>query len=949
MSKLRKSGATAAVAVAATTASMMVALPASAHPAPAPHVAGAHAKAPGKAELRSVRQRQRQQAAAVKPAPHFAASSATVFTVNTTNDTSLADPAGTTCADTDGNCSLRAAVEAANNLAQPVQIALDATNYPLSSGAALEVTNPAGTSIVGKGAGATQIQGAGTASVIREAPVDATSPSPLLFVSGTTLTGGSATDGGGLDIGYTYSGGTYIGATAVLDRIKVAGNTASSEGGGICAEYLGTVYLTNSTVANNVAPEGGGIYSDYTTLQLNQTKITHNSTTAGSTGYGGGIYLYGGVNDITAGSITNNTAGDTSDFGEGGGIYDYEGDTTLSGVAVNGNTAADGGYGGGIYVYYDLLDVTGGTISHNTASGVDGSGGGLYVDSSAQVGLHGVTMDADTTEGAASDARGGGAIFDYGYYNGNQLTIDSGTTITGANNSAVYLWAYEGGIDASIDASTLAGNTNTSDNLSSAGCGGAICGYAYDGSLRLDITRSSLHDNTAASDYAAGALSVYADEYGSTAANITSTTFQSNSAGPGGYGGAAGFYNNGYYSPVSVRMAHNSFIGNTAGTADVNGEGYGGALAVYDYAALTDIGSTFRGNRAVGDSSEGGALFNESYQSERLIGTKFLGNSAGTSSYGGAIYSSNYYGDDFRGVTISGNRATYGGGFYGDSDAYQASFDRSTISGNTAGSATEPGQGGGIYVADATLALKNTTVTGNTAKSTADTPGQGGGIWAEYGIPEMHYSTVSGNTAQLGGGYYTAMPTGAMLASIVSGNHTPGGAEQDCAGATTPALNSLGSNVLGQRACVTGLQTGDVVSKNPGLRPLANNGGPTQTLGLTAKSPAIDRGGYDCPATDQRGAPRAAASCDAGAYEFAPGAVNRVQPARGKAGTKITVSGSGFTFTRTVLIGGKKARHKIVSDRQLIAWAPRHRAGQVAVVVYTADGAGKQGQFTYTS
>ena len=885
--------------------------------------------------------------AATKPAPRFSANAATAFTVNTTDDTSLADPAGTTCADVNGNCSLRAAVEAANNLAKPVQIVLGATTYPLSSGTELDVTNPGGTSIVGQGAGATKIQGAGSAGLIHEAPVDAASLGPLLFVSGTTLTGGAATDGGALDVGYAYSGSTYIGATAVLDRVTVVENSATSEGGGIAAEYLGTIYLTNSTVANNVAPDGGGIYSDYATLQITRTKITHNSTTAGQNGYGGGLYLYGGVNDITAGSISNNTAGDASYDGEGGGIYDYEGDTTLSGVAVNGNTATDGGYGGGLYVYYDILDVTGGTISHNTVSGVDGSGGGLYVDSSAQVGLHGVTMDADTTEGAASNGEGGGAIFDYGYSNGNQLTIDSGTAITGANNSAVYLYAYEGAIDASIDSSTLAGNTNASENLSSAGCGGAICGYAYDGNLRLDITRSGVHDNAATSGYAAGAITAYADEYGSTAANITSTTFRSNSAGPDGYGGAAGFYNSGYYSPVSIRMAHNSFIGNKAGTDDVNGEGYGGALAVYDYAALTDIGSTFRGNHAVGDGSDGGALFNESYQSERLVGTKFLGNSAGTASSGGAIYSSNYYGDDLRGVTIAGNRATYGGGFYGDSDAYQASFDRSTISGNTAGSGTEAGQGGGIYVADATLALNNTTVAGNTAKSTADTAGQGGGIWAQYGIQELQYSTVSGNTAQQGGGYYTAMPTGAMLASIVSGNHAPGGTEQDCAGASSPALNSIGSNVVGQRACVTGLQSGDVVTKNPGLLPLANNGGPTQTLGLTAKSPAIDRGGYNCPATDQRGEPRSAASCDAGAYERASGAVNRVQPARGKAGTKITISGSGFTFTRTVLIGGRKARHKIVSDRQLIAWAPRHRPGQVAVVVNTPDGAGAQGQFTY--
>jgi hypothetical protein len=49
-----------------------------------------------------------------------------------------------------------------------------------------------------------------------------------------------------------------------------------------------------------------------------------------------------------------------------------------------------------------------------------------------------------------------------------------------------------------------------------------------------------------------------------------------------------------------------------------------------------------------------------------------------------------------------------------------------------------------------------------------------------------------------------------------------------------------------------------------------DNGGPTQTRALAAGSAAIDAGGA-CTATDQRGVARpAGASCDSGAYEFAP-------------------------------------------------------------------------------
>lgn len=69
---------------------------------------------------------------------------------------------------------------------------------------------------------------------------------------------------------------------------------------------------------------------------------------------------------------------------------------------------------------------------------------------------------------------------------------------------------------------------------------------------------------------------------------------------------------------------------------------------------------------------------------------------------------------------------------------------------------------------------------------------------------------------------------------------------------------------------------------DPGLLPLANNGGATQTHALRSDSPAVDQGTgvtsatfFDCPATDQRGFTRpvdgdgdGTADCDIGAFEF---------------------------------------------------------------------------------
>jgi hypothetical protein len=57
------------------------------------------------------------------------------------------------------------------------------------------------------------------------------------------------------------------------------------------------------------------------------------------------------------------------------------------------------------------------------------------------------------------------------------------------------------------------------------------------------------------------------------------------------------------------------------------------------------------------------------------------------------------------------------------------------------------------------------------------------------------------------------------------------------------------------------------------LKPLANNGGPTMTLGLPRSSPAVNSGGLpagsSCPAADQRGESRPwGPACDIGAYKL---------------------------------------------------------------------------------
>ena len=78
------------------------------------------------------------------------------------------------------------------------------------------------------------------------------------------------------------------------------------------------------------------------------------------------------------------------------------------------------------------------------------------------------------------------------------------------------------------------------------------------------------------------------------------------------------------------------------------------------------------------------------------------------------------------------------------------------------------------------------------------------------------------------------------------------------------------------------------IKVDPKLAPLAENGGPTQTMRLQPGSPAIDQvptSGAGCPPTDQRGVIRpGGTACDIGSYEIAPpqattGPASEIRPA----------------------------------------------------------------------
>jgi hypothetical protein len=215
-------------------------------------------------------------------------------------------------------------------------------------------------------------------------------------------------------------------------------------------------------------------------------------------------------------------------------------------------------------------------------------------------------------------------------------------------------------------------------------------------------------------------------------------------------------------------------------------------------------------------------------------------------------------------VTFRNNTATIGGGaivlFDGTVTVDSCTFDGNTTDLTGAGGF---GRGGAILVLVASdLHIVNSTLTNNRSF-------QGGAILSDTGHDVIVVNaTIAGNSAQIGGGIALGSSSFAStfrLKNTIVSNNSGG----NCATAlANPTWNDQGGNVVYPDNTCPGLVA------DPKLGPLANNGGPTQTMALLAGSAAIDRAanclGLNAQplTTDQRGFPRPQGSaCDSGAYE----------------------------------------------------------------------------------
>jgi Bacterial Ig-like domain (group 3) len=242
-----------------------------------------------------------------------------------------------------------------------------------------------------------------------------------------------------------------------------------------------------------------------------------------------------------------------------------------------------------------------------------------------------------------------------------------------------------------------------------------------------------------------------------------------------------------------------------------------------------------------GNTSTGGGINNQGVLT--LTGCRISGNSVnGTNSLGGGI---------LNGTTTGATTLT---------------ITNSTISGNSTNGSNSIG--GGIVNSTgsgtATLTITNSTMSGNSANGGGNF---GGGIYNSAGggtaTVTITNSTMSGNSASsAGGGIYIAgsgTVTVKLSNTIVAGNTRSGPTPDDIQGTVDPSssFNVIGTGGAG--GLTNGVNNNQVGVANALLAPLANYGGPTQTLALLPGSPALNAGSNTLAnnaglTTDQRGA-----------------------------------------------------------------------------------------------
>jgi CSLREA domain-containing protein len=259
----------------------------------------------------------------------------------------------------DGDCSLREAIRAANTNAQ-----VDAC---VSGGPAMDTINvPPGSfliSIVGNEDWA--VSGDFDLTQYTQAPPSVTTSGPVTIEGAgatSTFIDGDAKDRV-FDVRSNASGTTF-------KKLTIQDGATSASGGGINVGNPTSVTLDNVVIATNYAALSGGGINNASVLNVTSSTIRDNTA-----GYGAGIANAPSTGNLT---LTGSTVSGNVALGTGGAGIDNRYVATITNSTISGNQAVGSGSVGGGILYGNIgsssLALNNVTIANNSALG---SGGGI--------------------------------------------------------------------------------------------------------------------------------------------------------------------------------------------------------------------------------------------------------------------------------------------------------------------------------------------------------------------------------------------------------------------------------------------------------------------------------------------------------------------------------------------------------------------------------------------
>jgi fibronectin-binding autotransporter adhesin len=723
------------------------------------------------------------------------------------------------------------------------------------------------------------------------------------LASSTDQRGVARPQGAGVDIG-GYERIPGLGGAATASNVVIAGGTIYT----FTVTYADTVAINTASLGSGnvtvsgVLTVGGTVSPAVTFVSVNVTNPKSVVATYQFTPPGGAwASIYNGTYTIT---MQPNQVSDANGFVPAGPIGAFTVTATEPLVVTNTNDSGPGSLRAAVTTAdADAPAVEFIQFSNSTAGGATNFYDGTQHTIALFSALPTIT-DPVTVTGPGSTmltvTRGAGSIRILDVNAGLLAVNISGLTISNGNTGAV----SGGGIQNAASALTLTDVTVANNTIAGNGAGIYVSGPGM-----LTLINSRVVNNSTS---AIGAGIYLA---GGGVANISNSTVSQNSAGSSGGGiyntaggtvnittstlsnDSAGASGGGICNATGgVVNVTNSTVSSDTATSYAGGiyNAGGGALNVTNSmvsndSAISGGGGIFSGGTlaisnttlSLDQANYGGAIETSGVGNSLVVTNSTIVNNGANS--GGAIYCGGASALTINASTLSGNTAAASGGaIYSFFGSGTVNISNSTLANNTAGT-----NGGAmlLYSFGGTITVTSSSITGNTATSTTGSPAYSGGIVIKSGAGRLNLEStiVSGN-------------------SIASGN-------SDIAAANSAAVTTAYSAIGSTTGFTYTPGPGDLpVGANLNLQPLANNGGPTQTVALGSGSAAIDHGDPTTGLTsDQRGFARVFGPApDIGAFEAQPFKVAAVAVNDGNA-QRSEVRSITITFSGPVTFAGGNA------------------------------------------